>query len=388
MALLGVILTMCALLSSVAGMTRTEMLCSIILLTSLCDFIPSPPGSTCSFEYLRQPPSTIVNGCNPYQTSDNTVSIAISLECTIRRRDVVTDEFKVRWFRENTAGTVENLGLGDPDLMQSNTDWFSRYHNTAFFNRAYSPSLLGKYWCQLINTTADPNQPLMRSNVFTLLAPEEYSGSACAGIAQLQFVDNRTCADLPDQPVAPPTTPTLPVLAPSSSTMTQVSTSFIEPSTTTHPTANTASLTSEQTISVTSILPSITTDSAVTSIDSAVTTTDSAVTTTNSAVTTTNSAVTNIDSAVTILPSVTAVADIPTSVTIDNAVTVTTSALPPAASSPSTTPQLGSQEEQVSPFLYVIASIGGIFLITIVILIVVIIVMLLKKNQTGQKGMS
>ena len=77
----------------------------------MCDFIPSSPGSTCSFEYLRQPPLTIVNGCNPYSSSSNAVSIAISLECTIRRRAMVTDEFEVRWFRENTAGAVEDLGL-------------------------------------------------------------------------------------------------------------------------------------------------------------------------------------------------------------------------------------------------------------------------------------
>ena len=103
-------------------------------------------------------------------------SVLIALDCTIRRA-MVTDVFEVRWFRENTAGAVEDLGLGDPDQSLSNTDWFSRYHSTAFFNQPYSPSLLGKYWCQVINTTADPDQPLMRSNVFTLLAPGDYSGS-------------------------------------------------------------------------------------------------------------------------------------------------------------------------------------------------------------------
>ena len=50
--------------------------------------------------------------------------------------------------------------------------------------------LLGKYWCQ---ATADPDQPLMRSNVFTLLAPGNYSGAPCS---PLQTVDNTTCADL------------------------------------------------------------------------------------------------------------------------------------------------------------------------------------------------
>ena len=93
------------------------------------------------------------------------------------------------------TGAEENLGTGAP-LYQQNTDRTSRYHNTAFFNQAYSPSLLGKYWCQVINTTADPDQPLMRSNVFTLLAPENYSGQTCIGLQQLV---NITCADLPNQ---------------------------------------------------------------------------------------------------------------------------------------------------------------------------------------------
>ena len=28
-----------------------------------------------------------------------------------------TDEFEIRWFRENTTGAVEDLGLGDPDKI-------------------------------------------------------------------------------------------------------------------------------------------------------------------------------------------------------------------------------------------------------------------------------
>ena len=86
---------------------------------------------------------------------------------------------------------------------------FSRYHDSAFRTQPYSTSLLGKYWCQVINTTADPDQPLMRSNVFTLLAPGNYSGATCTTTTtQSQFVDNQTCADLtksqlPGQPTPP-----------------------------------------------------------------------------------------------------------------------------------------------------------------------------------------
>ena len=58
-------------------------------------------------------------------------------------------------------------------------------------------AIIGKYWCQVINTTADPDQPLMRSNVFTLLAPEDYSQLTCSAVVQSEF--NSTCADLPVQ---------------------------------------------------------------------------------------------------------------------------------------------------------------------------------------------
>ena len=116
----------------------------------------------------------------------------------------MSDQFMIRWFRENTTGVVEDLGLGDP-VISVGIDQLSTYHDTAFHDQAYSPSRLGKYWCQVINTTADPDQPLMRSNVFTLLAPENYSGPTCSSIPGLkyQILRNVTCADhQPAQQVA------------------------------------------------------------------------------------------------------------------------------------------------------------------------------------------
>ena len=108
----------------------------------------------------------------------------------------MSDQFMIKWFRENTTATVEDLGLGDPVTPLGDNRFLSEYHSTAFSNQPYSPSLLGKYWCQVINTTADPDQPLMRSNVFTLLAPGDYSGSTCSSIRlQYHVVRNVTCAD-------------------------------------------------------------------------------------------------------------------------------------------------------------------------------------------------
>ena len=143
----------------------------------------------CSFEYLTQPPSTTLQGCNPYADNER---ILISLECTVRRAMGVNTSYSIRWFRENTTGAVKNLGIGVL-FPQQGTDRTSRYHETAFLNQEYSPSLLGKYWCQVINKTADPDQPLMRSNVFTLLAPGNYCESKCS---EVQIVHNIVCADL------------------------------------------------------------------------------------------------------------------------------------------------------------------------------------------------
>ena len=63
------------------------------------------------FEYTQQPPATTLNCCNPYHNG----LISITLECIVRHQ---TNEFEIRWFRENTTGAVEDLGLGDPDISQ------------------------------------------------------------------------------------------------------------------------------------------------------------------------------------------------------------------------------------------------------------------------------
>ena len=119
-----------------------------------------------------------------------------ALECFVRRA-LGEDDFEVRWFRENASGIVEPLGFGDPELGPM-SQRRSRYHHTKFLHQQYNPSFLGKYWCQVINTTADPYQPLMRSNVFTLLAPENYTGPTCGGGNSVQVIQNKSCADLPD----------------------------------------------------------------------------------------------------------------------------------------------------------------------------------------------
>ena len=161
-------------------------------------------GQHCSLQYTSQPPSTTLQCCDPY---DEDQKIQIVLQCVVRSQSDVSDQFMIKWFRENTTGAVEDLGLGDPvkELPSIKTiDRFSTYHEAALFNQPYSPSLLGKYWCQVINTTADPDQPLMRSNEFTLLAHENYTGPTCSTLKGLkyQIFGNTTCAD--QQTTMPP----------------------------------------------------------------------------------------------------------------------------------------------------------------------------------------
>ena len=152
----------------------------------------------CKFKYTQQPPSHVTE-CNPFMMMGGHYKIKISLECTVHRETSINDKFEIRWFMENTlTGRTENLGQGNYDQLQNNMIRSSRYHNTKLFNQQYNPSFVGKYWCQVINTTADPDQPLMRSNVFTLLPPENYTEeSICSDPLSIQIIDNETCADLP-----------------------------------------------------------------------------------------------------------------------------------------------------------------------------------------------
>ena len=146
----------------------------------------------CTFQYTNQPPGQTIDACNPY---DQLNVIKIEMECIVRTQKNLNGTFKIRWFRANTTGEVVDLGIGHPVFSFTYRDYLfitSRYHNTKFFSQQYNTSFHGKYWCQVINTTADPDQPLMRSNVFTLLPPECYSGTTCT---RVQFTQEMTCAD-------------------------------------------------------------------------------------------------------------------------------------------------------------------------------------------------
>ena len=152
----------------------------------------------CKFSYLKQPPTTTTDNCNPYQEYNKKYTIKITMECSILAKTNLNGTFQIKWFKENKTGRLVDLGLGFPEhqMMHSTMDFIinSRYHDRLFLHQQYNPSFLGKYWCQVINTTADPDQPLMRSNMFTLLPPDNYTGPNCTMSGQV--VVNITCADM------------------------------------------------------------------------------------------------------------------------------------------------------------------------------------------------
>ena len=156
-------------------------------------YLSTLSADECTFQYTKQPPGQTIDACNPYDQSN---VIKIEMECIVRTPKILNGTFKIRWFRVNTTGEMVDLGIGHPVFYFTYRDYLfitSRYHNTKFFSQQYNTSFLGKYWCQVINTTADPDQPLMRSNVFTLLPPECYSGTTCT--SRVQFTQEMTCAD-------------------------------------------------------------------------------------------------------------------------------------------------------------------------------------------------
>ena len=150
------------------------------------------------FQYEKQPPSTTIQDCDPY---DQDGRIRIKLQCIVKVHNNST--FEIRWFQENTVGEIVNLGRGQPDnLISIPNNMFSEavstYHNNKLLGNQYNSSFLGKYWCQVINTTADSYQPLMRSNVFTLLPPDNYTGQLCRDVMITQAEQNVSCANATD----------------------------------------------------------------------------------------------------------------------------------------------------------------------------------------------
>ena len=153
------------------------------------------PAGDCLFEYVKQPPSTTIQDCSPYSSND---ILHVPVQCTVRTRNHLQyyGDYKINWFKESTPGNVVNQGEGYYSQEPITTATRINISSTYFFSQQYNTSFLGKYWCQVINTTADPDQPLMRSNVFTLLPPDNYmyTGPSCTSP---QAIDNISCADLP-----------------------------------------------------------------------------------------------------------------------------------------------------------------------------------------------
>lgn len=102
--------------------------------------------------------------------------------------------FDVHWFRQTPEGEVRDLGRG---LTVSET--VNRISiRLTFYNMVCTNFMAaGDYWCQVVNTTAQPHTKLGMSNVLRIGYPNQYnplSLSTCTGDHRNK---TNTCADLP-----------------------------------------------------------------------------------------------------------------------------------------------------------------------------------------------
>ena len=153
-------------------------------------------GASCQYQYSKQPPSTTLSGCTPYAPVGTDSVFFFLLECTVVISSRDTPSYEIRWFRESKEGVVTDLGRSTHIATIANTthsQQLSQYRE--LINQPYNAQWLGRYWCQpIVNPLAGTILPvLMRSNVFTLLAPGDYpSLQICAAV---QTITNITCAD-------------------------------------------------------------------------------------------------------------------------------------------------------------------------------------------------
>ena len=151
-----------------------------------------------------QPPTSTLSGCSPYDATGSVFHVL--LECTVVVGNENKLSFEIRWFRENNQGLVTDLGRATHIATTANSTHHQRSSRfMALFTRQYNTQFLGQYWCQpVINGVSagavPPPSTLMRSNVFTLLAPVAYSSLQIC--ATMQTIANTTCAD----PLVEPTT--------------------------------------------------------------------------------------------------------------------------------------------------------------------------------------
>ena len=138
------------------------------------------------------------------------------------------DSFDLSWYRRRSNdGMVENLGPGDMRQEHTDTESIVLSGITGLNLAAFSEDMPGDYWCQVEVTNSSGQFPLARSNILTLLRPEDYPGlSVCSGV---HSVGTHTCADITQLP-SPLTTSFLPNPSlPTTSTLLQSSPSPTSP---------------------------------------------------------------------------------------------------------------------------------------------------------------
>ena len=103
------------------------------------------------------------------------------------------DSYDLFWYRERSCdGLVENLGPGSGEIETTNSERIMLQGIANLNNAPFSEEMPGEYWCQAVITNSSGKYLATRSNVLTVLRPENYTGlSVCSSV---QFTDASKCA--------------------------------------------------------------------------------------------------------------------------------------------------------------------------------------------------
>ena len=152
-----------------------------------------PTGHCTDFQYTVQPPTELP--CNPF----NGNKWKLRTMCTVQILSG-SQSFDVHWFQRDKNGVVTDLGK--PEFYTSGNNRKEVYYGLNLNDNDFTESMLGTYWCQVIDTSQQPNVYLGISNSFIILRPNEYDNglSACLHTTTVSISETK-CADDPPPPM-------------------------------------------------------------------------------------------------------------------------------------------------------------------------------------------
>ena len=158
-----------------------------------------PTGQCTNFQYIVQPPTELP--CNPF----NGNKWKLRTICTVQTLNG-SQSYEIHWFQRDKNGVVTDLGR--PEFFTSGNHRKEVYYGLHLNDKDFTESMLGTYWCQVIDTSQQPNLYLGTSNNFTILRPNEYDNglSACLHTTTVSTSETK-CADDPPPPMTSTTLP-------------------------------------------------------------------------------------------------------------------------------------------------------------------------------------